>query len=187
MELKQIRDLEEYIQDFDKLWNKAEVNEKQALVIFLGGLELEIKNTMKMFEPKTLKHTYNLTRLQANTLTYRKSPSYVRRSTNACTNPPNHNTTTLPQNTTKNPITPHAIPPKPNPAPWTNSPSNSSYQNHSKPTKFIRSQEFEDQRLKGLCSQCDEKFVSRNRCRNKKVYSLSVVEEEDVVQEEEVA
>jgi hypothetical protein len=43
MELKQLRDLEEYIQDFDILWNKAKISEKQALVIFLGGLELELK------------------------------------------------------------------------------------------------------------------------------------------------
>jgi hypothetical protein len=67
MELRQQGDLEEYIQDFDILWNKAEINEKQALVIFLGSMELEIKNTVKMFEPKTLKHAYNLARLQANT------------------------------------------------------------------------------------------------------------------------
>jgi hypothetical protein len=63
MELKQQGELEEYIQEFDILWNKAKMSEKQALVIFLGGLELEIKNTVKMFEPKTLKHAYNLARL----------------------------------------------------------------------------------------------------------------------------
>ena len=67
MELKQRGELEEYIQDFDILWNKTEVSEKQALVIFLGGLEIEIKNTVKMFEPKTLRHAYNLSRLQSNT------------------------------------------------------------------------------------------------------------------------
>ena len=80
MELKQLRDLEEYIQDFDILWNKAKISEKQALVIFLGGLELELKNTVKMFEPQTLKHASNLARLQANTLAYMKSPSFTRRS-----------------------------------------------------------------------------------------------------------
>ena len=72
MELKQRGNLEEYIQDFDILWRKAEINEKQSLVIFLGGLEFEIKNTVKMFKPKTLKHTYNLARLQANILSYKK-------------------------------------------------------------------------------------------------------------------
>ena len=60
MKLKQQGELQEYIQDFDILWNKTEVSEKQALVIFLGGLEIEIKNTVKMFEPKTLRHAYNL-------------------------------------------------------------------------------------------------------------------------------
>jgi len=63
MELKQHGEFEKYIQEFDVLWNKAEMSEKQALVIFLGGLEREIKNIVKMFEPKTLKHAYNLARL----------------------------------------------------------------------------------------------------------------------------
>ena len=116
MELRQSGELEEYIQAFDILWNKAEINEKQALVIFLGGMELEIKNIVK-----------------------------------------------------------------------TTNPTNSTYSTPSKPTKFIRNQEFEDRRLKGLCFWCDEKFVPGHRCRNKKVYSLSVIEEEEGFQEEEVA
>jgi len=107
-------------------------------------MELEIKNTVKMFQPKTLKHAYNLARLQANTLTYRKSPSYVRRSTSLCINPPANTLTTFPLNTIKNPATSHASLPKPHSAPWTNSPTNSTYQNPSKPTKFIRNQKFED-------------------------------------------
>jgi len=55
-----------------------------------------------------------------------------------------------------------------------------------KPTKSIRSQEFKDRRLKGLCFWCDNKFVLGHRCRNKKVYSLSVVEEEEGILEEEM-
>jgi hypothetical protein len=101
MELKQQGELEEYIQEFDILWNKAEMSEKQALVIFLGGLELEIKNTVKMFEPKTLKHAYKLARLQANTLAYRKSPSYVKRFPGGFTNRPTQTTANFPPNTTK--------------------------------------------------------------------------------------
>jgi hypothetical protein len=80
MELKQLGDLEEYIQDFDILWNKAKISEKQSLVIFLGGLDLEIKNRVKMFRPKTFKHAYNLARLQANTFSYKKSLNFTRRS-----------------------------------------------------------------------------------------------------------
>ena len=54
-------------------WNRAQVSEKQALVFFLGGLETEIKNLVKMFEPKSLKQAYNLARLHDNTLTYRRT------------------------------------------------------------------------------------------------------------------
>jgi len=32
--LKQVGTLENYIHDFDILWNKADIGEKQALVIF---------------------------------------------------------------------------------------------------------------------------------------------------------
>jgi hypothetical protein len=70
IDLKQVGTLENYIHDFDILWNKAGIGEKQALVIFLGGLELEIKNTVKMFEPKDLRQAYNLARLHANTLAH---------------------------------------------------------------------------------------------------------------------
>jgi hypothetical protein len=38
---------------------------------FVGGLEVEIKNLMKMFGPKTLKEAYHLDHLQDNTLSYR--------------------------------------------------------------------------------------------------------------------
>jgi hypothetical protein len=66
-------------------------------------MELEIKNNVKMFEPKTLKHAYNLARLQANTLSYRKSPSYVRKPAILCTNPTANTPPTFPQHTTRNP------------------------------------------------------------------------------------
>jgi hypothetical protein len=168
------------------LWNKAEINEKQALVIFLGGMELEIKNTVKMFDPKTLKHAFNLARLQANTLSYRKSPGYIRKTSTLCTNPTANTPLTFPQQNPRNPANSQANPSKPNSVQWTTNPNNNIYPNSSKPTKFIRNQEFEERRLKGLCFWCDEKFVPGHRCRNKKVYSLSVVEEEEVYQEEEV-
>jgi hypothetical protein len=186
MELKQQGELEEYIQEFDILWNKAEMSEKQALVIFLGGLELEIKNTVKMFEPKTLKHAYNLARLQANTLAYRKSPSYVKRFLGGFTNRPTQTTANFAPNTINNITNTHPIPQKPTPPSWTNNPSSSYNKNHIKPTKSIRSQEFEDRRLKGLCFWCDDKFVPGHKYRNKRVYALSVVEEEDGGLEEEL-
>jgi len=183
MELKQQGNLEEYIQDFDILWNKAEINEKQFLVIFLRGLDLEIKNTVKMFEPKTLKHAYNLARLQANTLSYKKfSSSSKRYSSPIMTTQPHLSPT---PNSTQSQTTMHNTPIKPNPAPWHNNPSTSTYKNSIKPTKSLKNQEFEERRLKGLCFWCDDKFVPGHRCRNKMWYSLSITEEEDEVTIEE--
>ena len=150
-ELRQHGDLEEYIQDFDILWNKAEINEKQALVIFLGHMELEIKNIVKIFEPKTLKHTFNFSKLQANTLSYQKSPRYVRKPSTLCTNPIAITPLTFPQQTSRNPGNSHTNSYKPHSAQWTPNPTNNIYPNPSKPTKFIKNQEFEDRRLKGLC------------------------------------
>jgi hypothetical protein len=42
-------------------------------MFFTGGLKVEIKNLMKMFEPKTLKQAYKLACLKENTLTYKRS------------------------------------------------------------------------------------------------------------------
>lgn len=44
MDLRQTGNLEVYIQDFDILWNKAEINEKQVMIFFIGRLEIEINN-----------------------------------------------------------------------------------------------------------------------------------------------
>jgi hypothetical protein len=70
--LKQEDDLKAYIQDFD-MWNRDEINKKQALVFFLGGLEVEIKNLVKIFALKALYQAYNLAGLQENILAHRHS------------------------------------------------------------------------------------------------------------------
>jgi hypothetical protein len=184
--LKQRGELEEYIQDFDILWNKAEVSEKQALVIFLGGLETEIKNTVKMFKPKTFRHAYNLSRLQFNTQTYRKSPAYIRRPPTVFQHHSVPATITSPPHSTTNIANPHIAPQKPTPTLWTNNPGSNYIKTYIKPIKSIRNQDFEDRRLKGLCFWCDDKFVPGHRCKSKRVYSLSVLEEEEGVVEEEV-
>jgi hypothetical protein len=37
-----------------------------------------------------------------------------------------------------------------------------------------------------LCFWCDEKFILKHSCRNKRLYSLSVVEEEERITKDEV-
>jgi hypothetical protein len=114
--------LEEYTLDFDILWNKAEISEKQSLVIFLGGLDLEIKNTLKLFEPKTLKHAYNLARLHDNTLAYKKSLSFLIRYSTSNTSSSHLVIHSPPLNPTKNLMTPHTTITKPNLVRWNNTP-----------------------------------------------------------------
>ena len=186
IDLKQVGTLETYIHDFDVLWNKAGIGEKQALVIFLGGLELEIKNTVKMFEPKDLRQAFNLARLQANTLLHRQHPGYIPKhlvTTASHSLPPKPihqpNLATTPLSTASN------IPAVRTPS-WPNSSQNSFNRTPNKPTKSIKNQEFEERRLKGLCFWCDDKFVPGHRCKNKRLYSLSILEDEEETNGEEV-
>jgi hypothetical protein len=55
MDIRDVENLETYIQGFNILWNRANIIKKQVLVFFIGGLEVEIKNLVKMFEFKALK------------------------------------------------------------------------------------------------------------------------------------
>jgi hypothetical protein len=104
IELKQKNDLETYIKDFDILWNRSEISEKNALVFFIRGLEVEVKNLIKMFEPKTLKQAYTYAHLQDNTLTHRRYSSNPNKQTYQPTTyahqskpytPPNYNKSLL--------------------------------------------------------------------------------------------
>ena len=164
-EHKQGGDLEGYIRDFDMLWNRAQISEKQALVFFLGGLEIEIKNLVKMFEPKSLKQAYNLARLHNNTLTYRKvTPIYPKSQPARFNYSANSPQTNL--NLSKPPL-PALLP----------TPTSPPYNNH-RPTKPIRTKAMDERRAKGLCFWYDEKFVHGHRCRNRKMYSLCIIEDD---------
>jgi len=54
------------------MWVKL-LNNMVASVFFLGGLGVEIKNLVKMFQPKALYQAYNLARLQTNILSHKRS------------------------------------------------------------------------------------------------------------------
>ena len=139
IDLKQVRTLESYIHDFDILWNKAGIGERQTLVIFLEGLELEIKNIVKMFEPEDLRQASNLARLHANTLTHRQTSVYLLKhsvSTTSHSLPPK--TIQQPNTTTTNfPSTTNL--PKSNPTSWPNNTTPNSFnKTFIKPTKSIK-------------------------------------------------
>ena len=54
IELKQKNNLETYIKDFNILYNRSKISKKNALVFFVWGLDVEVKNLIKMFELKSL-------------------------------------------------------------------------------------------------------------------------------------
>ena len=176
-EHKQEGDLESYIKEFDMLWNRAQISEKQALVFFLGGLEIEIKNLVKMFEPKSLKQAYNLARLHNNTLTYRKVTPHYPKAQGQGNSFPQSMKPCYPANIHKTSTSPYKPPTQALlPTPTTLAPNpNTTYPNH-KPSRPIRTREMDERRAKGLCFWCDEKFVPGHRCKNRKLYSLCIVE-----------
>jgi hypothetical protein len=47
------------------------------------------------------------------------------------------------------------------------------------PTIPIRNKELDETRAEGLCFWCDEKFVPKYKCKNKRLYSPCIVEDED--------
>jgi hypothetical protein len=48
-----------------------------------------------------------------------------------------------------------------------------------KPTKCVRNKVIDERKAKRLCFWCNDKFVSGHRYKNKKLYSLSIVEDRD--------
>jgi len=188
IELKQKNDLETYIKDFDILWNRSEISKKNALVFFIGGLDVEVKNMIKMFEPKSLKQAYTLARLQDNTFTHRRYGSNPNKQTYHPTTfayPNKHATlssynknfpTGFPSTSLKPPqagLLPNPPPCNPNITQRT--------------TRPIRNRDLDERRAKGICFWCDEKFIPGHRCQNKKLYSLCVMEENGEGSEDEGA
>lgn len=48
IDMRQVGSLKSYIQDSDILWIRVEIYEKEALVLFIRGLKVEIKNLVNI-------------------------------------------------------------------------------------------------------------------------------------------
>jgi len=69
MQLRQTRLVEQYQDAFDALLIRIKDSPVgHAVSCFLSGLNPEIKNTVRMFKPKTLHDVYCLAKLQESTL-----------------------------------------------------------------------------------------------------------------------
>lgn len=135
--IKEVGNLETCIQNFDILWNRAEVNEKSALVFFIRGLGVEIKNL-----------AYNLAKLQQNTLTYRRNhPGHSTQTTTQANQTrfnPYFTTHRIPNSSTPITLKPSQIDILPTPT------QNYFNQTNTKPTRSLRSKEVGERRAKGL-------------------------------------
>ena len=137
-----------------------------------------------MFEPKSLKQAYILARLHDNTLTHRLYSSNPNKQTY-------HPTTYAYQNKTSTPLSYNKSLP---------GPPNNSYKvlhasilptlppynpnNVKSTTRPFRNSDLDERRAKGFVFWCDEKFIPKHRCQNKKLYSLCVVKEDGEGSEE---
>jgi len=177
IELKQKNDLETYIKDFDILWNRYEISEKNALVFFIKGLNVKVKNMIKMFEPKSLKQAYTLARLQDNTLTHRCYSSNPNRKTYHPTTFAYQNKPSTPPSYNKNPPGPPNNSFKPPHSSILPSPPPYNPNTTNRTTRHIKNRDSDERRARGFCFWFDENFISGHRCQNNKLYSLYIVEE----------
>ena len=66
--LTQTGSLQEYMEEFDVLFNKVTLTEEYFLSCFLSGLKEEIKIPVKMIGPSSLQQAYALARMQESYL-----------------------------------------------------------------------------------------------------------------------
>ncbi|GJV76968.1 retrotransposon-related protein [Tanacetum coccineum] len=160
--LRQVGNIEEYQNAFDKLNSRVDLPEEQQISFYIAGLQKEIELAVRMFRPKTLAEVYNLSKIQDAALKLNKqryrppllpTPRFIT----------NQNTQS-PQN---------SVVVKQTPAPNTTLAAKSSF-NTPYPKRQLSQKEFQERRAKNLCFYCDEKYTPGHSCRGQ-VFNLEVV------------
>ncbi|GKV50520.1 hypothetical protein SLEP1_g57222 [Rubroshorea leprosula] len=169
--LKQTGTVEEFQEQFDTLFPRTGINEKQAVSFFLSGLRREIEISVRMFKPQTLYDAYALARLQESSIQEAQKLALTCKLQPRPTAPLLPTPNTLPQ--TPNATTKTFTSTNSTKLPYPNTrPSNTSPK-HIKP---LTRQKMEERRRKGLCYWCDEKFTNGHKCKNMQLFSIEVVE-----------
>lgn len=154
--LKQGGNYTEYVDKFEelkehvRLLNGDTQPESYYISGFLSGLNDELKSAVKMFKPTTLQAAYDLGRDQSATI--ETITRKLKGNTRSFTPAPNSNTN---KGVTQN----HTTPPK-------------------GPFKMLTQLEMSAKREKGLCFNCDEKFVPDHKCKQKISYMILSEDEE---------
>ncbi|XP_022030328.1 uncharacterized protein LOC110931233 [Helianthus annuus] len=164
--LRQTGDLQDYCDAFDALLNKvSNINESQAVCLFIHGLAHSISGPVRMFKPETLKKAYSLARIKNSTNI--KAKGYPH-STTKVVSPLN------------GPVSASKIPLLPSP----NINSVGSTSTSKGVNKTVRSKEIDAKRARGECFWCPEKFTPTHVCKNKQFFTIEVHGEEEEIEEE---
>ncbi|MCI04940.1 hypothetical protein A2U01_0025989, partial [Trifolium medium] len=154
--LNQTGSVKEYQGQFESLANRVTgLPPPFYLSCFVSGLKPAIRREVQAFQPLTLTQAINLAKLQEEKLADRSSP-------NLSVPKPQPTTNTHPSSSSFRPtlsVNPFKNPPKP------------------PPIKRLTPAELQARREKGLCYNCDEKYIQGHRC--KRSFHLLIVEPED--------
>ncbi|XP_071718914.1 uncharacterized protein [Rutidosis leptorrhynchoides] len=169
--LKQTGSVQLYQDALEELLNKVEISEKQAISMFLAGLQKEIELPVRMFRPRSLEDACCLAKIQEDTIALTKkrftpilpTPKTTYNSYQSKTVPQTTTTTAaLPITTTKLSLPAAA----------------------SRPRKQLTQKELDEKRIKGLCFYCDKKYMPGHKC--PQLYSLEILSEDECVQEDDL-
>lgn len=68
MELKQIRFVKDYHDEFDSIINRLQLSPENALSCFITGLSEDLRSLVRMFNPTTIAQEFALAKLQETNL-----------------------------------------------------------------------------------------------------------------------
>ncbi|GJX28482.1 hypothetical protein Tco_0236561 [Tanacetum coccineum] len=149
--LKQTGTVQQYIDAYDRLLYRVELQEEQTMSFFTAGLQSDIELAVRMFKPKSLAELYGLCKLQESQLQLSKLKGKMPLLPTPRYNYTNHGVVNSPK--------PVALP-TPN-ASWRNKSSTS---NSNPFRKQLTQKELEEKRAKNLCFYCDQTYTPCYKC-----------------------
>ncbi|XP_026452105.1 uncharacterized protein LOC113352508 [Papaver somniferum] len=168
--LAQLTTVEAYFEEFEYykallLSVNKDFPESYFIASFIGGLKEELRNSVLMFDPKTLMNAFSLVRMQEQTLLIQHR---VPKPT------PKPFSTSF---TTSRPFPPPMVTPK---STYTPSPSSvpqpTAKPAQSLPFKNLTYEQVQERKAQGLCFNCDETYKRGHMC--KKQYLCVLIGEE---------
>ena len=170
--LKQTGSLKDFCKEFDIALTKVVICDEYAVSLFLRAVKPEIGYPLRLLRPKNLPEAYLLARIQEEAVSVGQSSNY------------RHNKPTYSYNTTK--TTDSGL----------KAITNGSVSSSVLPTPALKPKplasrrlspkEIEEKRMKGECFGCSEKYSPTHVCKNKQIFSIEIVNDEQEIEEPEL-